>query len=115
MMFLTANADPFVLKDDHIIRSIWPALQKMARSNQVIDIYDKTTWGNDESYETVLNVVHRRIAPHLNQQQRVESGVKGIADQSRTGVGEERRNARLIINFMFKREHNRLMKIKNQT
>ena len=56
--------------------------------------------------------MHRRIAPHPNQQQGVESGVKGIADQSRTGVGKERRNACLIINFMFKREHNRLMKIK---
>ena len=45
MMFLTENADLFVLKDDHILRSIWPALQlqKMAWSNQVIDIYDKTT------------------------------------------------------------------------
>ena len=90
---------PFILRD------IWPALKKMAQSDHVIDIYDEETWNGDCSYESVLDVVHKRIASHPNQQQRVESGVKGIADQSQTGVGEERRNARLIINFMFKREH----------
>ena len=83
----------------------------MAQSDHVIDIYDEETWNGDCSYESVLDVVHKRIASHPNQQQRVESGVKGIADQSQTGVGEERRNARLIINFMFKREHNRLIKL----
>lgn len=37
--------------------------------------------------------------------------MKGVADQSRTGViGKDSRNPRLVINFLYKREHNRLVK-----
>jgi hypothetical protein len=46
--FLTAKADPFVLREDPIILQVWPQLQKMAEAINVVDIYDPATWGSDD-------------------------------------------------------------------
>ena len=70
---------------------------------------DPATWGNDD-YDPVLDIVHQQIAPHANYQQRTESGVKGIADQSGTGAGKDRRNARSIIHYYITCKHNKLAK-----
>lgn len=109
MSYLTRSADPYEMIESPIIKKEWPLLKKMAEANVVYDIYDSTTW-DDLDLEPVLDIVHRRIAPHANNQQRTESGVKSIADQSRTGVKEDRRNARNIINFYHKRSHNQAAK-----
>ena len=88
---------------------IAPLLKKIAKATNVVDMYDSSTWDGID-FEPVLDIVHRQIAPHANHQQRTESGVKGIADQSRTGVGEDRRNARSITHYYFTREHNKSAK-----
>ncbi len=46
--FLTAKADPFVLREDPIIMQVWPQLQKVAEAINVVDIYDPATWGSDD-------------------------------------------------------------------
>jgi hypothetical protein len=81
----------------------------MAEATNVVDIYDSSTWDGID-FEPILDIVHRQIEPHANHQQRTESGVKGIADQPRTGVGEDRRNARNITHYYFTREHNKSAK-----
>jgi hypothetical protein len=109
MAFLTAGANPFAMREDPIIQKEWPLLKKIAKATNVVDMYDSSTWDGID-FEPVLDIVHRQIAPHANHQQRTESGVKGIADQSRTGVGEDRRNARSITHYYFTREHNKSAK-----
>ena len=104
MGFLTAGADLFVLREDPIIMQVWPLLQKMAMASSVVDIYDPATSGNDDN-DPVLDIVHRQIAPHANHQQKTESGVKGIADQSHTGVDKDHMNACSIIHYYFTCEH----------
>jgi hypothetical protein len=110
MSYLTRSADPYDMIESPIIKKEWPLLKKMAETNVVYDIYDSTTWDDLDLEPVLLDIVHRQIAPHANNQQRTESGVKSIADQSRTGVKEDRRNARNIINFYHKRSHNQAAK-----
>ncbi len=110
MGWLTAEADPYVMRESRIIQAEWALLEKMANAPGEININDESTW-NDIAYSPVLTVVHQRVAPHANNQQRTESGVKGIADQSRTNVHEKRRNARNVSNFYHKREHNKQVKL----
>ena len=104
MIWLVSDHDPCELRQDYIIKQQWPLLKMMAESETIIDIYNKATWPDDTTFEPVLDLVHKQIANHANHQQRTEGAVKGVADQSRTGVGEDRRNARLVINFLYKRE-----------
>ena len=48
MGFLSAGANPFVLREDPIIMQVWPQLQKVAEAINVVDIYDPATWGSDD-------------------------------------------------------------------
>ena len=89
MGWLTSEADPYVMRESRIIQAKWALLKKMENAPGVIDINDQFTW-DGVAYSPVLTVVHQRVAPHANNQQRTESGVKGIADQSRTNVQEKR-------------------------
>ena len=109
MAFLTAGADPFAMREDHIIKKEWPLLKKMAKATNVVAIYDSSTWDGID-FEPILDIVYRQVAPHANHQQRTESGVKSIAYQSRTGVGEDRWNARNITHYYFTCEHNKSAK-----
>ncbi len=97
------------MRKDHIIKKEWPLLKKTAKATNVVDIYDSLTWDGID-FELILDIVYRQIAPHANHQQRMESGVKGIAVQSRTGVGEDCRNARNITHYYFTCEHNKSAK-----
>jgi hypothetical protein len=97
------------MREDPIIKKEWSLLKKIVEGSNVVDIYDSSTWGSDD-LEPVFNIVLRQIAPHKNHQQRTESGVKGIADQSRTGSGKDRLNACNIIHYYFTRKHNKSAK-----
>ena len=111
MPFLVYNANPTAIRQSPIFEdpTVWQLLMDIAQSPDIIDIYDTDTW-NGKDYSPVLDVVHRRIANHANHQQRIESMVKAIADHSRTNVGENRRNARNLIESYFTRENNRAAK-----
>jgi hypothetical protein len=92
MSYLTRNADPYEMMESPIIKKEWPMLKKMAEADNVYDIYDSTTWDGLD-LEPVLDIANRLIALHANNQQRTKGCIKSIADQSRTGVKEDRRNA----------------------
>jgi hypothetical protein len=97
--------------DSYVIKPIWPLLKQMAESDSIIDVYNKSTWGNNTTkYDPVYNVVHNVISPHANHQQRTEGYVKSISDQSRTNVGDTRRNARNCTQSYFKLEYNKSVK-----
>jgi hypothetical protein len=111
MGWLTAEADPYVMRELRIIQAEWALLEKMANAPGEININDESSW-NDVDYSPVLAVVHQRVALYVNNQQRTESGVKGIADQSRTNIMHEKRhNACNVLNFYHKREHNKQVKL----
>jgi hypothetical protein len=57
MAFLTAGADPFVMREDPIIKKEWPLLKKMAEASDVVDMYDSSIWGSDD-FEPTLDIVH---------------------------------------------------------
>jgi hypothetical protein len=97
--------------DSYVIKPIWPLLKQMAESDSIINVYDKSTWGNDATkYDPVYNVVHNVISPHANHQQQTEGYVKSISDQSRTNVGDARQNARNCTQSYFKLEYNKSVK-----
>ena len=74
MAFLTAGADPFAMREDHIIKKEWPLLKKMTEATNVVDIYDSSTWDGID-FEPILDIVYQFIgarwgmkpknAPHL--------------------------------------------------
>jgi hypothetical protein len=105
------NADPYKMRESHIIKPQWPLLKKMAESETIIDVYNKTSWGADDTlFNPVYKIVHTQIAPHAHHQQWTETYVKGMADQARTNVGDERRNSRICTNSYLKREYNKSVK-----
>jgi hypothetical protein len=105
MSFLTRNANPYKMRESHLIKPQWPLLKEIAESDSVINIYEHKKDGM--RYKPVYNIVHQQIAIHGHQQQGTESYVKAIADQARTNVSEERRIARLLMHSYFKRQANK--------
>ena len=107
MLYLLSDVDPFQLRDNTILSQQWPLLKEAAESGRIIDFYNPETWGDDKTkYNPVLDIIHQQIAPNSHEQQRTESYVKAIADQSRTNVGPQRRNARIMTHSYFKRPQN---------
>ena len=68
----------------------------MATSDLPVDIFDKKTWVGQD-FTPLLNIAHEQIAPHMAQNQRIESYVQLHANVARTNVNEGRRSARGVI------------------
>ena len=77
----------------------------MAASEETVDIFDETTWG-DERYDGILSLVHCMVVIHPTQNQRVESHVQAAAIVRKTNVKEARATARVRIHSFLVRRHN---------
>ena len=88
MEYLTALADPKEMLKDYLLCAEKDLWWKMAVANQVVDLFDMSTWcGTD--YEPLVDLIHNIVVPHPVHQQLAESYVQAAALVSSTNVEED--------------------------
>ena len=102
MEYLTADADRSVIMSTPFVKTHWNLIQKMGMCEDVVDLFDKDSWGHNTNgvpndFSTLRDAIWNEIAIHSTHQQRCENYVQLAALVSRTNVGEVRRTQRAII------------------
>ena len=102
MEYLTGEADRSVIMESEFVKSHWHLIEKMGMCEHEINLFDKTTWGNDTNgnpydFEPLHQAIWNEIAIHACHQQRCENWVQLAALVSKTNVSEVRRTLRAII------------------
>ena len=105
MRYLTANADPFTILEDPMIKMETDLLWRLGAAESPIDLFDKTTWG-DGDFTPLQNIVHTIIAIQPTQNQQVENHVQLTALVRKTNCGEARATARTMIHSYLIRRYN---------
>eukprot|EP00985_Skeletonema_marinoi_P010359 scaffold4870_cov128-Skeletonema_marinoi.AAC.2 len=82
-----------------------------------VDIFDDKTWavghdGSKHDFVTLLDEVHKRIAPHCTHGQGVENHVQAAGFVRKTNVGEERGSHRGTANSYISRRFNMISVLK---
>ena len=91
--------------DDKFIQDHEDLLWQWAAADDLVNIFDKKTWGNVD-YTQILDAIHAIIIPHLPQTQIVESYVQTLNIVSRTGIKENHRTSRGITHSTIMRPFN---------
>ena len=75
MEYLTGGADRSVIMNSPFVKSHWDLIEKMGRSPEEIDLFDDSTWGND-NFSALYDAIWNEIAIHASHQQRCENYVQ---------------------------------------
>jgi len=97
MEYLTHDGDGRKLDTQTIlnhqfVRTNKTLLYEMGSSPILVDLCNIDTWG-DTVFTDLVDSIHRQIAPHLSQNQRLEQQVQAHAKVSQNNTGEARRSA----------------------
>jgi hypothetical protein len=84
------------MQSDSLVQSIINELKEVAESDTIIDLLDRSTWGN--------NLIWNTIAPRAAHQQRVENLVQTAGFLGKTHVNEARQTARSKIHCLYYRD-----------
>lgn len=106
MQWLTAQYSEEERSDmefDPLMQSIINELREVADSETVIDLLDRSTWG-DNDFTRAEDLLWNAIAPRAAHQQRVENLVQTAGFLGKTHVDESRRSARSKIHCLFYRD-----------
>ena len=79
----------------------------MAAADPPVDLFDATTWSSVD-YKPLCDMVHAVIAPHMCQNQRIESYVQMHAVVAKTNVKEVRRSSRSMLHCAIIRPFNQI-------
>ena len=69
----------------------------MESADTPVDLFDASTWPNGIDSTPLCDIVHALIAPHMCQNQRIESYVQMHAVAAKTNVKEVRCSARAVL------------------
>jgi hypothetical protein len=113
MLFLTENANPFVILKDPFIKRNWKYIVALSKEEDVVDLFPitedggrgKSDW-DDTNYDRFVEDIIRSICIHANHSQRCENAVQLCRFVSTTKVGEARRSCRAIIHTIVHRQFN---------
>ena len=75
MEYPTAVADPAKILEDPLIKDNKVLVWQMASADTPVNLFDASTWPDGIDFNPLLDVVHHTIAPHMCQNQRIESYV----------------------------------------
>ena len=89
-----------LLKNPLVVKH-WKDIENMAQAEALVDIYDKSTWG-DGDYTGLLNTVVSQILPHMVNNQRMERSVQAFNIVSKNNKGEARISAECMLFNMIK-------------
>ena len=106
MGYLFENADPYEILNDPLIEPYKDQLWQLAASNNIIDLFDTSTWGENEDFTPLRGMVHEEILIHCAHNQGVESMIYAAGTVTKTGVGEARASARILLQSFLIRRHN---------
>ena len=108
MEYLTEKASKHTEKilADPLIKDNKDLLWQMAAANQPVDLFDATTWPSGVDFEPLCDMIHAMIAPHMCQNQRIESYVQMHAVVAKTNVKEVRRSNRSVLHSTIVRPFN---------
>ena len=104
--YLTENVDPMKVLNDPLIKDNKELLWQMAAADPPVDLFDPTTWSSEVDYKPLCDVIHAYIAPHMCQNQRIESYVHMHAVVAQTHVKEVRRAAQAVLHSTISRPFN---------
>ena len=115
MEFLTEYAHPATILKDAIVTENWSYIVAMskAKAKEPVNLFcksengqwDKSSW-NGMDYKPFVNNIIGRICIHSSHQQQCENYVQLCGLLSMTGVGEDRRTCRAVINSANNRPFN---------
>ena len=89
------------LLENPLVVKHWKDIENMAQAEALVDIYDKSTWG-DGDYTELLNTVVSQILPHMVNNQRMERSVQAFNIVSKNNKGEARISAECMLFNMIK-------------
>ena len=105
--YLTEKADTEKILSDPLIKDNNDLLWQMAAADQPVNLFDSTTWPSGVDFEPLCDMIHVMIAPHMCQNQRIESYVQMYAVVAKTNVREVRRSARSVLHSTSVRPFNK--------
>jgi hypothetical protein len=91
------------MQSNSLVQSIINELKEVAESDTVIDLLDRSTWGNNE-FSRAEDLIWNAVAPRAAHQQRVENLVQTAGFLGKTHVDEARRTARSKIHCLYYRD-----------
>ena len=120
MEYLTNGVNPFEILKIPLIAENKTLLWRIAtvpHNATAVDIFDDKTWavghdGSKHDFVTLLDEVHKRIAPHCTHGQGVENHVQAAGFVRKTNVGEERGSHRGTANSYISRRFNMISVLK---
>ena len=68
MKYLTELADPAHMLTDSLLTDQKELWWKMADADEVVDLFNKSTWIEDD-YEPLVSLIHQKVVPHELHQQ----------------------------------------------
>ena len=99
------KANVIKILEDPLITAEKTLLWQFANAEGVVDLFDETTWG-DVDFKPLQTLVHTRILIHSAHNQGVESYIYATGVVRKTGVGESRATARMMIHSHLIRRFN---------